>query len=66
MSKLVSVNEPFRYSPDGFTIISVPAGEQELDEDAVGLGTALGVISDASQKQHEQPRRRARAAVKAE
>lgn len=66
MSKMVNVNSPFRYSLDGFTIIPVPVGDQELSEEAVRFGVSLGAILEDDQKESARTRRGVKATAKAD
>ena len=49
---MMTVTKAFKYSPNGYTVETVPAGEHEsLPEQAVEIGKVLGVlVEDKSDK----------------
>lgn len=56
----VTVSKKFSYSPNGYEVITVAAGEQELDDIAIQKGKELGIIEDT------KPARRSKAKAKTE
>jgi hypothetical protein len=43
---IIKLKAPFRYAPDGITVIDYPAGEADIDALGAEIAGSLGLIED--------------------